>query len=127
MSAFHSNHIKIHCGIPYVNVEELVCKESVNEHTEMYVKLAIAQDTVHWLERNSLCEKKLNIKIGQQDMESVDYWGDSLKCINWDELEGSILEIEKNYGTSDGDVREKAKNVDEFKDTVREATNGVIE
>lgn len=76
MSAFHSNHIKIHCGISYVNVEELVCKESVNEHTEMYVKLAIAQDTVHWLERNSLCEKNLNIKIEQQDMESVDYWGD---------------------------------------------------
>lgn len=57
----------------------------------------------------------------------VDYAADSLKCINWDELEGSILEIEKNYGTSDGDVRKVVGNTDEFKDELGNGTNGVIE
>lgn len=76
MKAISLDNIQLVCGIPYSGIEALQCKETVNEHTTIDVRLLILPETAKWFDRQSLCNQKLKIEMKLEDAEHASMCGD---------------------------------------------------
>lgn len=80
MNALSLDCVSVICGIPYLGIDKLECRERVNEHADIDTRLLIPSKAVQWFERNSLCNQKINIQLGLETEEPVNLWGDIISA-----------------------------------------------
>lgn len=71
MDALSINQIRVSCDIPYKEIMVFECREKVNEHTEIHIKLLTSYKTLEWFENHSLCDRNLKIVFDEAAAERL--------------------------------------------------------
>ncbi len=76
VSAFGIENIRIICDIPYIGIAGLECREAVNEHMALAVRLLAGREASAWLEKHSLCGRGIRVELAREDGVHMSIYGD---------------------------------------------------
>lgn len=71
LDALSLDKIQVFIDIPYKGIEKLECKEKVNGHAELFVRIMISDETAIWFEKHSLCDRQLKIVFEPEGPDQI--------------------------------------------------------
>lgn len=105
MDALSLDKLQVLIDIPYKGIEKLECKEKVNEHAELFVRITISDETAIWFEKHSLCDRQLKILL---DPERPDQITGDILYTQWGTMgKQNYVDIKACSGTKRMDVIKK--------------------
>lgn len=105
MDALSINQIRVSCDIPYKEIMVFECREKVNEHTEIHIKLLTSYKTLEWFENHSLCDRNLKIVFDEAAAERL---VGNVMFAQWgEEKESAYVDIWAYSGTKKMDMTEQ--------------------